>query len=167
NDSLPAIALGMEKAEPTIMQRQPRDPNAGIFTGKTLISVTYRGILIAAVVILAQWLGMNQSPELGVAMAFSTLIWSRTLQTLPARSNTETAWQAGLFANKMVWLAIVVCGGLYSITMIPGIREVFAIPATFTLGHVGLCIAMAAVAVVLMEITKLIIIAVQKRQGNA
>ena len=167
NDSLPAIALGMEKAEPTIMQRQPRDPNAGIFTGKTLISVTYRGILIAAVVILAQWLGMNQSPELGVAMAFSTLIWSRTLQTLPARSNTETAWQAGLFANKMVWLAIVVCGGLYSITLIPGIREVFAIPATFTLGHVGLCIAMAAVAVVLMEITKLIIIAVQKRQGNA
>ena len=167
NDSLPAIALGMEKAEPTIMQRQPRDPNAGIFTGKTLISVTYRGILIAAVVILAQWLGMNQSPELGVAMAFSTLIWSRTLQTLPARSNTETAWQAGLFANKMVWLAIVVCGGLYSITLTPGIREVFAIPATFTLGHVGLCIAMAAVAVVLMEITKLIIIAVQKRQGNA
>ena len=167
NDSLPAIALGMEKAEPTIMQRQPRDPNAGIFTGKTLISVTYRGILIAAVVILAQWLGMNQSPELGVAMAFSTLIWSRTLQTLPARSNTETAWQAGLFANKMVWLAIVVCGGLYSITLIPGIREVFAIPATFTLGYVGLCIAMAAVAVVLMEITKLIIIAVQKRQGNA
>ena len=61
----------------------------------------------------------------------------------------------------MVWLAIVVCGGLYSITLIPGIREVFAIPATFTLGHVGLCIAMAAVAVVLMEITKLIIIAVQ------
>ena len=167
NDSLPAIALGMEKAEPTIMQRQPRDPNAGIFTGKTLISVTYRGILIAAVVILAQWLGMSQSSELGVAMAFSTLIWSRTLQTLPARSNTETAWQAGLFANKMVWLAIVVCGGLYSITLIPGIREVFAIPATFTLGHVGLCIAMAAVAVVLMEITKLIIIAVQKRQGNA
>ncbi len=83
---------------------------------------------------------MNQSPELGVAMAFNTYL-ERTLQTLPARSNTETAWQAGLFANKMVWLAIVVCGGPYSITLIPGIREVFAIPATFTLGHVGLCIA--------------------------
>lgn len=166
NDSLPAIALGMEKAEPTIMERAPRDPNAGIFTGKTLISVTYRGILIAAVVILAQWLGMNQSPELGVAMAFSTLIWSRTLQTLPARSNTETAWQAGLFANKMVWLAIVVCGGLYSITLVPGVREVFAIPTTFTLSHVGLSMAMAAGAVILMEITKLIIIAVQNRQAK-
>ncbi|WP_312497447.1 cation-translocating P-type ATPase [Enterococcus sp.] len=166
NDSLPAIALGMEKAEPTIMERAPRDPNTGIFTGKTLISVTYRGILIAAVVILAQWLGMNQSPELGVAMAFSTLIWSRTLQTLPARSNTETAWQAGLFANKMVWLAIVVCGGLYSITLVPGVREVFAIPTTFTLSHVGLSMAMAAGAVLLMEMTKLIIIAVQNRQAK-
>lgn len=166
NDSLPAIALGMEKAEPTIMQREPRNPDAGIFSGKTLISVTYRGILIAAVVIIAQWIGMNQSPELGVAMAFSTLIWSRTLQTLPARSNTETAWQAGLFANKMVWLAIVVCGLLYSVTLLPGIREVFAIPETFTMNHVGLSIAMAAGAVLMMEITKLIILAVQSRGNN-
>ena len=109
---------------------------------------------------------MNQSPELGVAMAFSTLIWSRTLQTLPARSNTETAWQAGLFANKMVWLAIVVCGLLYSVTLLPGIREVFAIPETFTMNHVGLSIAMAAGAVLMMEITKLIILAVQSRGNN-
>ena len=145
------------------MQREPRNPDTGIFSGKTLISVTYRGILIAAVVIIAQWIGMNQSPELGVAMAFSTLIWSRTLQTLPARSNTETAWQAGLFANKMVWLAIVVCGLLYSVTLLPGIREVFAIPETFTMNHVGLSIAMAAGAVLMMEITKLIILAVQSR----
>lgn len=157
NDSLPAIALGMEKSEPTIMKRAPRNPNEGLFTGRTLVSVTYRGILIAIVVIIAQWLGMKESAELGVAMAFSTLILSRTLQTLPARSNTQTSLQAGLFDNRMVWLAIAVCGALYSVTLIPGIREVFAIPDTFTGNHVLISMGLAVSAVILMEITKLII----------
>lgn len=161
NDSLPAIALGMEKAEPTIMKRQPRDPNSGIFTGRTLISVTYRGILIALAVITAQWIGNQQSAEMGVAMAFSTLILSRTLQTFPARSNTQTALQVGLFSNKMVWLAILVCAGLFSLTLLPGLREVFAIPAAFALKEIGVAFALAISAVLLMELTKLIIVKVQ------
>lgn len=166
NDSLPAIALGMEKAEPTIMQRQPRDPNSGIFTGKTLTSVTYRGILIAAAVITAQWIGNQQSAEIGVAMAFSTLILSRTLQTFAARSNTQTSFQAGFFSNKMVTLAVVVCAGLFSLTLLPGLREVFAIPATFTINDIGMALGLAVIAVVLMEITKLIIVKIQQPKGT-
>ena len=162
NDSLPAIALGMEKAEPTIMKRQPRDPNSGIFTGKTLVSVTYRGILIALAVITAQWLGNQQSPETGVAMAFTTLILSRTLQTFAARSNTQTSLQVGLFSNKMVLLAILVCSGLFSLTLLPGLREVFAIPSTFALTEIGLALSLAVSAVLLMEITKLIIVKIQE-----
>lgn len=162
NDSLPAIALGMEKAEPTIMKRQPRNPNEGIFTGRTLISVTYRGIIIAGMVILAQWLGMQQSAEMGVAMAFSTLIWCRTLQTLPARSNTQTALQAGFFSNKMVLLAVLICGMLYSITLIPGVRAVFSIPTGFGLAQIGLCIGLAAGAVLLMELLKIILVKMNK-----
>lgn len=166
NDSLPAIALGMEKAEPTIMQRQPRDPNSGIFTGKTLTSVTYRGILIAAAVITAQWIGNQQSAEIGVAMAFSTLILSRTLQTFAARSNTQTSFQAGFFSNKMVTLAVVVCAGLFSLTLLPGLREVFAIPATFTINDISMALGLAVIAVVLMEITKLIIVKIQQPKGT-
>lgn len=163
NDSLPAIALGMEKAEPTIMQRAPRNPSSGIFSGKTLIAVTYRGILISLVVIIAQWIGMSYSSEVGVAMAFSTLIWSRTLQTLPARSNTETAWQAGFFSNRLVILAIALCGGLYSVTLIPGLREVFAIPADFSISHIAMSIGLGIIAVTLMEMTKLALMWYQER----
>ena len=163
NDSLPAIALGTEKAEPTIMERPPRDPNSGIFTGTTLKAVTYRGILIAMAVIVAQWLGMQISAEMGVAMAFSTLILSRTLQTLPARSTSETAWQAGLFSNRLVLLAVVVCGGLYSITLLPGLRSIFSIPASFGFEQIGLCLGLAFVAMLLMEATKLVFVYFQKQ----
>ncbi|MBV7389234.1 cation-translocating P-type ATPase [Enterococcus alishanensis] len=154
NDSLPAIALGTEKAEPDIMARNPRDPDKGIFTGKTLISVTYRGILIAAAVIFSQWFGNMTSPEIGVAMAFTTLIFSRTLQTFPARSNTETAIQAGFFSNKIVLIAVLASGLLFSLTLLPGVREIFAIPADFSLGNIGLALSLALLAVFLMEITK-------------
>ena len=164
NDSLPAIALGMEKAEPTIMKRSPRDPNAGIFTGKTLTSVTYRGIIIAVAVIFAQWLGMRESAELGVAMAFSTLIWSRTLQTFPARSNSETAIKAGFFSNKMVLVSVAVCSVLYGVTLIPGIRQVFSLPASFSLNDIAMSIGLAIVATLLMEVTKLVLGAVQKNK---
>ncbi|MFC6347803.1 cation-translocating P-type ATPase [Vagococcus carniphilus] len=162
NDSLPAIALGMEKAEPTIMKRVPRNPNEGIFSGNTLTSVTYRGLLIGLAVIVAQYLGMSQSPELGVAMAFSTLIWSRTLQTLPARSNSQTALKAGLFSNKMVMIAILVCSSLYGITLIPGVRQIFSIPTNFSLTEIIISVALAISATVLMEVTKLGIKAVKR-----
>ncbi|MGX7025245.1 cation-translocating P-type ATPase [Vagococcus hydrophili] len=164
NDSLPAIALGMEKAEPTIMKRSPRNPNAGIFTGKTLTSVTYRGIIIAVAVIFAQWLGMRESAELGVAMAFSTLIWSRTLQTFPARSNSETAIKAGFFSNKTVLVSVAVCSVLYGVTLIPGIRQVFSLPASFSLNDIAMSIGLAIVATLLMEVTKLVLGAVQKNK---
>lgn len=164
NDSLPAIALGTEKAEPATMKRPPRDPNSGIFTDKTLISVTYRGVLIGIAVIFAQWLGMQHSPEFGVAMSFSTLIWCRTLQTFPARSNTQTAIQAGFFANRSVLLAVVVCSALYCLTMIPGLKEVFSIPAAFGLTEVFTSIGIALVTIILMEITKLILVHVQKEK---
>ncbi|EOE6422505.1 cation-translocating P-type ATPase [Enterococcus hirae] len=164
NDSLPAIALGTEKAEPATMKRPPRDPNSGIFTDKTLISVTYRGVLIGISVIFAQWLGMQHSPEFGVAMSFSTLIWCRTLQTFPARSNTQTAIQAGFFANRSVLLAVVVCSALYCLTMIPGLKEVFSIPAAFGLTEVFTSIGIALVTIILMEITKLILVHVQKEK---
>lgn len=163
NDSLPAIALGMEKAEPTIMKRSPRNPKEGIFTGKTLTSVTYRGVIIAIVVIFAQWLGMKESPELGVAMAFSTLIWSRTLQTLPARSNSETALKAGLFSNKMVMVSILVCTVLYSVTLIPGVRQVFSLPSSFSMNDIAISIGLAIIATAMMEITKLVIVGLQKK----
>ena len=157
NDSLPAIALGMEKAEPTIMQKAPRDPNEGIFSGETLTSVIYRGSLIGVAVIIAQWIGMQTSPELGVAMAFSTLIWSRTLQTFPARSNSQSAIKAGFFSNKMVILAVSLCAVLYGVTLIPGLREVFSLPASFTINYIGMSIGLAVGAIVLMEVAKLVL----------
>lgn len=156
NDSLPAIALGMEKSEPGVMKRKPRDVNEGIFAGGTLRSVVTRGILIGAAVIVSHYIGLQHSEELGVAMAFTTLILSRSLQTFAARSNTQTIIGVGPFSNKYVLGAVGICFVLYLITILPFARGVFAIPATFGFNEWLIATLLAIGAVILMEISKII-----------
>ncbi|WP_046227897.1 cation-translocating P-type ATPase [Paenibacillus dauci] len=156
NDSLPAISLGMEKEEPGVMDRKPRDINEGLFAGGTLRAVITRGIMIGAAVILSQYIGLQHSPEMSVAMAFTTLILARTLQTFAARSNVQSAIEAGLFSNKYVIGSVVLCFGLYGITLLPGVRGIFSIPDSFGLQEWAIATGLAAAALVLMELEKLI-----------
>ncbi|WP_316569143.1 cation-translocating P-type ATPase [Neobacillus sp. YIM B06451] len=156
NDSLPAIALGMEKAEPNVMKKKPRDPNEGLFAGGTLQAVAIRGILIGAAVITSFYIGLSHSNEMGVAMAFTTLILSRTLQTFAARSNTQTAIGAGFFSNKPVIGAVLLGFVLYGFTVLPFTRAIFEIPEQFGWNDFLLAAGLAAAAVVLMEIFKVI-----------
>lgn len=164
NDSVPAIALGTEKAEKNIMHRKPRNPNEGIFSGETLISVTYRGILIGGAVIIAQFIGMQQSIDLGVAMAFSTLILARTLQIFPARSNSQTAILLGIFKNKAVNYAVLFCSLLYGFTLLPGVRNIFSIPVIFGLKEFVISLGLAIAAIIIMECSKVIIVGLLKRK---
>ncbi|MBM6837012.1 cation-translocating P-type ATPase, partial [Clostridium saudiense] len=115
NDSLPAIALGLEPAEKNIMNEKPRDINEGILQGGTWQVVLLRGIIIGVVVILAQYVGNRVSPELGAAMAFSTVTITRIFQTLPARSDKVTIFKLGIFKNIYAIGAIIICLLLYCI----------------------------------------------------
>ena len=155
NDSLPAIALGLEMAEPNIMKEKPRDVNEGILAGGTWQVVITRGIIIGVFVILAQYVGNLTSPMLGEAMAFSTVTLARIFQTLPARSNYEPVLKVGLFKNKYVIGAIIVCLCLYSIVLIPGVRGIFDIPDSFGLLQLGICLAFAIISALIMDISKL------------
>ncbi|MFJ2044803.1 plasma-membrane calcium-translocating P-type ATPase [Paenibacillus sp. OK060] len=154
NDSLPAIALGTEKAEPDVMRRKPRDINEGIFAGGTLQAVITRGVLIGVAVIVSQYIGLGISEEMSVAMAFTTLILARSLQTFAARSNTQTIFQVGFTTNKYVLGSILVCLCLYGITLIPGVRSIFAIPAAFGWNEFLIAGGLALAAVILMDVIK-------------
>lgn len=156
NDSLPAIALGMEKSEPDVMEREPRSIDEGIFAGDTLRSVITRGSFIGIAVIISHLIGLQTSAEIGVAMAFTTLILSRTLQTFAARSNKQTIFGVGFTSNKYVLGAVVLCFGLYLMTVIPGLRSIFAIPRTFGLTHWAMAAGLALAGVVMMEIVKVV-----------
>jgi len=156
NDSLPAIALGMEKPEPNVMNRKPRELKEGIFAGGMMQAIVTRGLLIVIAVIISLYIGLQDSPDMGVAMAFTTLILSRTLQTFAARSNSQTAIEAGLFSNKYVIGAVLVCFAFYGIAVLPGVREIFSIPASFGMSEWLIAAGLALGSLILMELTKVV-----------
>ncbi|MEG1311271.1 MAG: cation-translocating P-type ATPase [Romboutsia sp.] len=156
NDSLPAIALGFEKPESNIMSKKPRFHDESILGGGTLRLVITRGIIIGMVVISAQYIGSKTSIELGIAMAFSTLILSRIMQTLTARSNDQTIFELGVFTNKYAIGAIIICFILYLLTLLPSIRNIFSIPSIFTTKELGICIGLGLLSILIMEISKLL-----------
>lgn len=156
NDSLPAIALGLEGPEKNVMNKKPRNPNESILSRDTLESVVLRGITIGTVVIIAQFIGMKTSIQLGVAMAFSTLILSRIMQTLPARSNEQTVFELGLLTNKYTIGAVITCFILYLMTLLPVLRNIFAIPNIFGISEFVICLVLALTSSIVMEITKVL-----------
>ena len=154
NDSLPAIALGMEKPEEGIMNIPPREKNEGLLGGGTLQAILSRGIFVGIAAIIAQFIGMKISNEMGVAMAFTTLLLSRTLQTFACRSDFRNAFAIGFFSNKFVIYAVLVCLSLLGIVMIPVVRPIFAIPAAYSMKEFGISVLLAIISVICMEITK-------------
>ena len=155
NDSLPAIALAFEAAEPDTMNKPPRDINEGILQGGTSAVILIRGIIISIAVIFSQYLGNKVSPALGAAMAFSTITLSRIFQTLPARSDNVSIFKIGVVKNKHVLGAIFICLVLYFIVLLPGLREIFSIPNYFGLREFAICILLALISTVLMELVKI------------
>ena len=153
-DSLPAIALGFEEPEKNIMKNSPRHPNESILAGGTLKTVLFRGSIIGTLTILAQYIGMQSSPEMGTAMAFATLTLSRIVQTFASRSNTETIFSLGFTSNKYALGAVVVCLMMFSLTLLPFMRDIFSMPAAFNLSSLLISFGLAVVGSLIMEVSK-------------
>ena len=157
NDSIPAIALGLEKEEPDVMARPPRDMNEGIFSGGLFGSVLMRGFLIGIATIVSQYVGTQMfSHAIGTTMAFTTLILARTLQTFSSRSTRQSMFKMGIFKNRWATLAVIICSALYAAVLLPGVREIFHIAPDFGLRQFSIALGIAAGAIFLMECTKLV-----------
>lgn len=156
NDSLPAIALGMESPEEGTMSSPPRSKNEGLLGGGTWQAILSRGVFVGIAAIIAQYIGMKQSEQMGVALAFTTLLLSRTFQTFACRSDFQNPFKLGFFSNKYVIWAVVICLALFGVVMLPFIRPIFAVPAVYSMRDFAVSIGLAIASIICMEITKAI-----------
>ena len=93
-DCFPALALGMEKAEPGIMKRKPRPAKAGIFAGGMGVDIAYQGLMISALTIASYFIGhfmesglweITESAD-GMTMAFLTMSMAEIFHSFNMRS---------------------------------------------------------------------------------
>jgi Ca2+-transporting ATPase len=131
-DGVPALALGLEKGDPDIMDRQPRPVNEPIINGEMIVGTIVQTIAIAGSVLAAFLIGLNRfvglSPEETLAhaqtMAFVTLSASELFRAYTARSERYPVFRLGLFTNKwMQWAVLSSLLVLLATVYVPGLNS--------------------------------------------
>ncbi|HLF77793.1 MAG TPA: cation-transporting P-type ATPase, partial [Dehalococcoidia bacterium] len=101
-DGLPALALGVEPAEPGIMRRAPRPPDRGLVSKESLAPVAGMGGLIALATLSAFAIGTAwENDDLATRFAFATLVGSQLAASLVFRNATEPVFRL----RRNLWLA--------------------------------------------------------------
>ncbi len=98
-DSLPALAIGMEPSDKSLLKNKPRDPKAGILTKSFSLRLVVYGVMIAVVTMVAYYMGLNVDAKTASTMAFATLTLSRLFHGFNCRSDKSIV-RIGFLSNK-------------------------------------------------------------------
>ncbi len=132
-DGAPALALGMEKGDPDIMERPPRPPEEPIINKPMWLGIVIQTIAITSVTLGAYAVGLHvhpDRPQFAETMAFATLSFSELLRAFTARSERYPLFKIGFFSNKFMNGAFLSSALLLlAVIYIPGLNTVFnAVP---------------------------------------
>ncbi len=141
-DSLPAVALGLEPTEESVMKKKPRRRDESFFSGGLMSRIIFRGLLIglstlACFVTVMRLTGSEQAARTG---ALVTLVASQLLHVFECKSEEKTLFNVPLFDNIFMLAAvalslIVILAAVY----LPFLQGVFS-----TVALSPLCMAIAA-----------------------
>lgn len=149
-DSLPALAIGMEPSDGQLLKQKPRDPKAGIFTGKFSIRLVKYGVLIGIVTLGAYYIGLSKDALTASTMAFATLTLARLFHGFNCRSEASI-FKIGMKSNK--WSVAAFLAGtllLALVLLVPVMRELF-LAATLSMRELGYIVGLAFVPTLLIQ----------------
>ena len=133
-DTLPAIALGVEPAEPGIMTHKPRGRQSNFFDGGVFGAIMYQGVFQTILVLAVYGWGLvfpehHTQAEIhadALTMAFATLGLIQLLHAFNVKSVYQSVFKVGLFRNKTFNWAIPVAFVLLMATIVvPGFNNLF------------------------------------------
>ena len=167
-DSIPALALGLEKPERGIMNRKPRGKNDGIFAGGLGVDVAYQGLLVTVLTVVAFYIGefletghllLSNIPdsEAGMTMAFFTMAMCEIFHSFNMRSQRQSA-VGMLFKGHHNWALYGAMVGSFLLTT--AVVEIDFLSNLFGFTHLGLeqyliSLGLAFLIIPLVEIIKL------------
>lgn len=159
-DGLPALALGMEEAEPGIMNRPPRRIKEHLFAGDTARLILTSSAVCGLTLIVFLWgLSVYESLEQVRAVTFSFSILIEILLAFYSRSRLPV-WKVGLFSNKWLLGAALIPFLLQIPLLYTGAHTVFEI-VPLDGAMMGVVFVAATAGFLFLELTKLM--AQQKR----
>ncbi len=106
-DTLPALALGVEKAERDVMKHKPHEAGSGFLNGGMGVTIVYQGVIKGLITLVVFYIGVKfYTQGVAITMAFITLGLIQLAHSLNVRSSTKSLFQLGLFTNGKLIVAI-------------------------------------------------------------
>ena len=166
-DGAPALALGLEKGDPDIMEQKPRPVREPIINRSMVVGIVVQTIAITSVVLAAFFLGLRwDGMALARTMAFVTLSASELVRAYTSRSERVSLFRLGVFSNRYMQYAVLASVVLLlAVVYVPFLQPVFQ---TVPLGREWLVVLpLLLVPSVVAEITKAIMRLVERKSQPA
>ena len=131
-DGAPALALGLDPAEPDVMRQRPRPRGSSVITREMWFGIGFVGVIVAAGTLLVLDASLpggliagSGSIEYGRTMAFTTLILFQMFNVFSSRSDTHSAFYR-LFHNPWLWGSVALSVALQVVVVyVPFLQQAF------------------------------------------
>lgn len=153
-DSLPALAVNMEKPTGDLLNQKPRSPKEGILTKDFLQTLGIQGALIAVATMVAFYLGMQINNGMACTMAFATLCMARLFHGFNCRGSRSifrlpsNPYSVGAFFIGTLLLMLVL--------FVPALHGLFDIDNALTLTNIGQIVGLAFVPTLLIQLSRIV-----------
>ena len=156
-DSMPAIAIGMEKSNGNLLREKPRGRNESILNKELLKIVAFEGIIISIFTIISFYGGNpHLNPKAASTMAFSTLCLARLFHGFNCRGN-KSIFKLGITTNIYTIFAFCIGVLLLSIVLfMPPLKQVFNV-VSLSDNQYLLLIFCAIMPTVIIQLLKIIV----------
>ncbi|MEZ5398085.1 MAG: cation-translocating P-type ATPase [Bryobacteraceae bacterium] len=153
-DGPPALALGVDPAEPGVMRHPPRPPGESILGDRLGWRALTNGALLGLTTIVPAWLWWRWGWESWQTLLFTSLTLCQQSLAFALRSERDSVAKLGLFTNP--WLAAAVAVSVvlqFAVVYVPPLATIFG-AAPLTAREAALCLALSVLSFAGVEFRK-------------
>ncbi len=155
-DSLPALAIGMEATDRSLLNNKPRNPKVGFLTKNFVNTLLIYALPIATVTTVAFYMGYQESAMKASTMAFATLTLARLFHGFNCRSDksiftiglTSNTWSLWAFGAGVLFLGLVLG--------VPALSKLFMV-ADLSLGQLGAIVGLAFIPTLFIQVVRMVV----------
>jgi Ca2+-transporting ATPase len=162
-DGAPALALGIDPADPRLMEQPPRARSESVIPSEMWSGILLAGVVMAGATLIVLDASLpggliegSGTARYGQTMAFTTLVMCQLYNVFNARSDEQSAFN-GLLRNSWLLAAVMLSLLLHvAVIYVPFLQEAFS-TVSLSFADWLICAGMASSVLWVRELSKLLV----------